>query len=204
VHKPIKKFVAASAIALLTAGCAVGPDYQRPATPPVKGYTSKPLPANIASADATGGQSQQFMEGMDIPAQWWTLFHSPSLNLLVERALKANPNLEAACTLAIVEPGTTYHFSGWIKTKTLTTDQGIGFRLRAMGAGNSLPVITAELHGTNSWTFVDQKLTIPAGVFRVQICVKRDPADNPDVRISGNAWVDDVNLVPQSAERPMP
>jgi len=36
------------------------------------------------------------MEGMDIPAQWWTLFHSPSLNLLVERALKANPNLEAA------------------------------------------------------------------------------------------------------------
>lgn len=36
------------------------------------------------------------MEGRDIPAQWWELFHSPALNQLVERALKANPNLQAA------------------------------------------------------------------------------------------------------------
>ncbi len=33
---------------------------------------------------------------MDIPGQWWTLFHSPKLNALVEEALKANPTLDAA------------------------------------------------------------------------------------------------------------
>jgi NodT family efflux transporter outer membrane factor (OMF) lipoprotein len=33
---------------------------------------------------------------MDIPAQWWTLFRSPRLNALIERSLKANPNVEAA------------------------------------------------------------------------------------------------------------
>ncbi len=33
---------------------------------------------------------------MDIPAQWWTVFQSPSLNLLVEQALKSNPNVGAA------------------------------------------------------------------------------------------------------------
>ncbi len=33
---------------------------------------------------------------MDIPGEWWTLFHSPALNTLVERALKNNPDLKAA------------------------------------------------------------------------------------------------------------
>lgn len=96
VNGPVKKFAIASAMVLLVAGCAVGPDFQRPAPPTVKGYTSEPLPAHTASADVADGLSQQFAEGMDIPAQWWMLFQSPSLNRLVDRALKANPNLEAA------------------------------------------------------------------------------------------------------------
>jgi NodT family efflux transporter outer membrane factor (OMF) lipoprotein len=96
VNKPIKQFAAASAMALVAAGCAVGPDFQRPAPPPVKSYTAEPLPAHPSPAEAASGESQQFVEGRDIPAQWWALFHSPALNQLVERALKANPNLQAA------------------------------------------------------------------------------------------------------------
>ena len=33
---------------------------------------------------------------MDIPAQWWTLFQSPKLDRLVEQAMNANPNVNAA------------------------------------------------------------------------------------------------------------
>jgi len=114
---------------------------------------------------------------------------------------KHNPNLEAACTLAIVQPGTTYRFSGWIKTKDITTEQGIGFRIEDYKS----PVVnTREIIGTNPWTFLDQTWTAGPGIRRVQICVFRDPSDNPDVRISGTAWVDDVNLVPQPAERHKP
>ena len=83
-------------MAVLMAGCAVGPDFERPAAPSVKGYTAEPLPKHTAAADAAGKQSQQLMDGGDIPGQWWELFHSPALNQLVERALKANPNLQAA------------------------------------------------------------------------------------------------------------
>ena len=43
-----------------------------------------------------GGEAQQFVEGRDIPAEWWTLFHSKPLNDLVERSLKNNPDLKAA------------------------------------------------------------------------------------------------------------
>lgn len=87
---------AASAAAVLLAGCAVGPNFHRPAAPDVNGYTREPLPAQTASAAALGGAVQRFATGQDIPGQWWTLFHSSQLNALVEDALEANPGLQAA------------------------------------------------------------------------------------------------------------
>ena len=78
------------------AGCAVGPNFQRPATPNVDSYTSQPLAEQTASVDVKGGEAQRFVKDMDIPGQWWMLFHSKPLNDLIDQALKANPELEAA------------------------------------------------------------------------------------------------------------
>jgi NodT family efflux transporter outer membrane factor (OMF) lipoprotein len=36
------------------------------------------------------------VNGRDIPGEWWALFHSKPLNDLIERSLKANPDLKAA------------------------------------------------------------------------------------------------------------
>ncbi len=77
-------------LATVLAGCAVGPDFQRPAPPKVTRYTPE---VQSAESSATTGSSQRLVEGMDIPGQWWALFHSSSLNALIERALKANPDL---------------------------------------------------------------------------------------------------------------
>jgi NodT family efflux transporter outer membrane factor (OMF) lipoprotein len=74
----------------------MGPDFHRPAPPGVESYTATPLPAKTASADVVGGEAQAFLQDMDIPGQWWMLFHSKALNDLIEQALKANPDLEAA------------------------------------------------------------------------------------------------------------
>ncbi len=95
VLPPIRKITVALGIVLLMVGCAVGPDFKRPAAPAAKEYTSHPLPADVEPGGG-GGAPQHFVQNMDIPAQWWTLFHSPSLNRLVEQALKANPTLKAA------------------------------------------------------------------------------------------------------------
>jgi NodT family efflux transporter outer membrane factor (OMF) lipoprotein len=84
------------AIAAVLSGCAVGPDFERPAAPDVEGYSKDPLPAKTASATVAGGQEQQFFQGLDLPGQWWTLFHSEALNALIEQALKNNPTLPAA------------------------------------------------------------------------------------------------------------
>ena len=111
-----------------------------------------------------------------------------------------NPNLEAACTIGIVQPAATYQFSAWIKTANVTTENGVGFRI--LSADNdSAPVLnTREFHGTNSWTSVTETWTASPRTHRVEVCVVRDPSDNPEVRISGTAWVDDVTLVPLPLE----
>ncbi len=57
---------------------------------------AEPLPAQTASAPVAAGEAQRFVQGLDIPGQWWALFHSPALNALIEEAIAANPTLQAA------------------------------------------------------------------------------------------------------------
>jgi NodT family efflux transporter outer membrane factor (OMF) lipoprotein len=81
---------------LALAACTVGPDFKPPPAPAVSGYTPQPLPAGTIATGVRGGDPQHFVRGMDIPGQWWTLFHSQPLNRLIEQALRANPDLDAA------------------------------------------------------------------------------------------------------------
>ena len=94
-HHP-KRIIAVAILAGLTGGCAVGPDYHKPAAPDVDKYTSEQLPEQTATADIAGGEAQHFVAGKDIPGDWWTLFHSEPLNALIDQALKANPDVRAA------------------------------------------------------------------------------------------------------------
>jgi NodT family efflux transporter outer membrane factor (OMF) lipoprotein len=81
---------------LLAAGCAVGPDFKRPAAPDVSGYTAAPLAPTVATPKVEGGAAQRFTSGADISADWWTLFHSKPLDDLIEQSLKNNHDLKAA------------------------------------------------------------------------------------------------------------
>jgi multidrug efflux system outer membrane protein len=60
------------------AGCAVGPDYERPKTEVPAAWDEK---ADTSSADLSA---------------WWTVFNDDSLNKLIERAVKANHDLRIA------------------------------------------------------------------------------------------------------------
>ena len=82
--------------AILLAGCAVGPNFHSPPAPSVSGYSPTPMPTVTTSADAPGGGAQHFVSGLDIPGEWWELFHSSALDALIAEALKANPDLASA------------------------------------------------------------------------------------------------------------
>jgi len=78
-------------------GCAVGPDFTRPDPPRDKTYLSGPSPeATVGVPDVLGGEAQNFVADLDIPAQWWQVYQSKPLNVLIERALRANPDIQTA------------------------------------------------------------------------------------------------------------
>jgi NodT family efflux transporter outer membrane factor (OMF) lipoprotein len=81
---------------LIVCSCTVGPDYRTPDAPKVKGYTAEALPDKTAETQGIGGASQRFVTGEDVPAEWWKLFQSESLDKLIRRAMADNPTLAAA------------------------------------------------------------------------------------------------------------
>jgi NodT family efflux transporter outer membrane factor (OMF) lipoprotein len=87
---------------LLTTGCAVGPKFKQPPPPDVSGYTQTPLSTTSSKSTVVGGEAQRFLEGRDIAGEWWTLFRSKPLNDLIERSLKANPDIKAAQAALLV------------------------------------------------------------------------------------------------------
>ncbi|MEW6450678.1 MAG: efflux transporter outer membrane subunit [Pseudomonadota bacterium] len=80
-------------VALLLSGCAVGPDFQTPTPPDVASFLPAPR-GNPAKVDRVSGQKDG--RGGPIPAQWWELFRSDSLNRLVQDGIVHNADLAAA------------------------------------------------------------------------------------------------------------
>ena len=109
---------------LLLAGCAVGPDFKRPAAPATGDDAARPPATTVASTNVAGGEAQHFDRGGDIAGDWWALFHSKALNELIELSLTNNPDLKAAqAALAVARenvlaqrgaffPGATAGFAG--------------------------------------------------------------------------------------------
>jgi len=86
----------ASLAVLLLAGCNVGPKYTPPTAPSIAAYTPQPQPVETTTSAGSAGVAQHFDSAASIPAQWWTLFHSPELNAMTEQALANSPTLAQA------------------------------------------------------------------------------------------------------------
>src|ERR1700761_5271148 len=83
-------------LVLGSAGCAVGPDFKSPEAPKADGYTVEPLKPQTNAASIHGGEAQRFVSALDIPGQWWSLYHSDALNTLIADAIANSPTLDAA------------------------------------------------------------------------------------------------------------
>jgi NodT family efflux transporter outer membrane factor (OMF) lipoprotein len=81
-------------VALVLAGCAVGPDFRRPPAPKVDRYTLGDTPGDLTAE--VDGTAQHVRLGQTIAAEWWGLFHSPALDQVLHQAIAGNPTLTAA------------------------------------------------------------------------------------------------------------
>lgn len=83
--------------AAMLAGCAAGPDFQKPAAPRSARYTLQALPDEAAASVS----DQRIVMGQSLGHDWWQLFGSDTLDQVVKRALDGNRTLAAAdATLA--------------------------------------------------------------------------------------------------------
>jgi outer membrane protein TolC len=87
-------FIAAACT--LLASCALGPDYQRPILPASNGYGTTLQDTTTNSSALSTVDEQRLAVGKDIRNDWWVLFHSPTLNALIEQAFTASPTIEIA------------------------------------------------------------------------------------------------------------
>ena len=84
-------------------GCAVGPNFVRPAPPDTDRYTHELQSEAIIAAD---DQAQHFTSSnaligpqtghSQLFADWWKLFQSTELNSVVNKAIANNPTLQAS------------------------------------------------------------------------------------------------------------
>ena len=86
----------AAVLGMGVAGCTVGPDFEVPKPPSVTRYTS-PGETTVPGPDATKAvPAQAIAIGERVAANWWTLFRSSKLDVLVKQAIAGNLTFESA------------------------------------------------------------------------------------------------------------
>jgi tetratricopeptide (TPR) repeat protein len=127
--------------------------------------------------------------------------HSGKRSVRVSFDGSSDINFRDVCQWVLVEAATSYELSGWMKTKALTTDQGVRLELRPETPG-AAPVATSDVHGTEPWTHVGTMWEGTKDSQDVEICLRRDASDQEENKIQGTAWVDDVVLTPVAKRNP--
>ena len=123
--------------------------------------------------------------------------HSGKYSLRLAFDGRHNVNFDGVCNNAEVRPDTDYRLSAWVRTQTLTTDQGV--RLRLSWFSDSHPgsfIETTDVQGTQPWTLLEMPWTSGKDVRYARVCVVRKVSGKFDSQIQGTAWVDDVALIP--------
>ncbi len=94
--KSLRIMILGGVLAGLISGCAVGPDFERPAAPGVSNYTATALPEQTATAPTGMGDAQRIGAVTSVSARWWSGLGSPRLDALIEQAFLASPTLASA------------------------------------------------------------------------------------------------------------
>ena len=133
---------AATALALVLSACTVGPNYRPPSA------TRMGVPDQFATDIAPGAEAPSQHE----LATWWAALGDPLLGTLVEQALAANPDIEAAGA-RLRQARAQYKQARASLFPTLDAN-GSGGRTALLGKGSSLFI--ASPGGTGGTSFATQ------------------------------------------------
>jgi tetratricopeptide (TPR) repeat protein len=124
--------------------------------------------------------------------------HSGERSLRILFNGRENLNFEDGCHYILPQPGQRYLLSGWIRTQSLTSSEGVRLQIFVFTPTANESVLTEAVNGTQGWRQVQLEWTAPPGASFGSVCVRRVMSDQPGADIQGAAWIDDVSLVPAS------
>jgi tetratricopeptide (TPR) repeat protein len=150
-----------------------------------------PSPFDWNVAHAEGAQVTR-----DCTTAW-----SGKCSLRISFAGTQNLGFAAASQLAFVRPG-TYRFHAFIRTESLTTDQGMRFRISDAEVPARLDEVFGQFTGSNAWSSVDCDLVVAPQTKLLRIEVIRQPSMKFDNKVAGTAWIDQLELEPITTHSP--
>ena len=101
-----------------------------------------------------------------------------------------------------VMPRTRYRFRAFLRTREISTDNGIRFSVYDPGRARAVNLLTPNLTGTHPWTPQEAEFTTGPGTWLLVVVVRRLPSRKFNNKLSGTAWVDDVSLTLASQATP--
>jgi O-antigen ligase len=122
-----------------------------------------------------------------------TVARTGGTSLRLRFAGNTNVNYQDTSQRTFVMPG-FYRFQAFVRTRGITTDQGIGFHICDTDGSGKVDVRTEQVIGTNDWKRIEQIVQVPYDVRLLVVRLIRQPSLKFDSDIAGTAWVDDVSL----------
>ena len=93
----------------------------------------------------------------------------------------------------VLSPG-AYRFEARMRTREITTDEGLGFRLVDPENTRLLDARTGSLSGTHNWKLLSVGFEVRPATRVVEVRVVRTPSLKFDNKLGGTVWIDGLVL----------
>jgi Tetratricopeptide repeat len=127
-----------------------------------------------------------------------SVFHGGRRSLAIRFEGTTNVDFKNLQQAVFVQPGQIYMFSAYLRTDHVSTDSGIRFDL--IDNHSRTHYLTPDFVGTHPWTLVSEHIAAGPETHLLWIVLRRLPSEKFDNKLRGTVWIDDVSLVPLSAE----
>ena len=121
------------------------------------------------------------------------MVHSGGRSLRVQFDGTENPSDVGVRQAVFLTPG-RYRLSGYVRTKELSTDEGVSLRVVNEGGPVPIDAATETLRGTNDWTLVERVFDAPPGGGLVRVSLTRKPSLKFDNLLRGSVWIDQMSI----------
>ena len=120
--------------------------------------------------------------------------HSGARSLRIQFDGKQNLSSLGIRQTVFLKPG-RYRFQAYVRTKEISTDEGVVFQVASQQASNHLTFTTEPMLGSTDWKLVQHAFVMPAAGL-IDVRLVRTPSLRFDSLIRGTLWIDQVSISP--------